>query len=935
MDEWACTRGPPPAMLARRPHPSLALAACLTALTACASWKPLPLPARDLTPQLAALESASVDERLDNGLRLVLAPDDHAALAQLDVRVEAGARDDPPGKGGLAHVVEHMTFEYADGDADAVTLGERLEALSLYHNAYTSADVTHYTTTGLAADVERLLALEVARLRADCEALDAARFTRELTVVANELRQRAGDREQYLERALTAAAFPEGHPYRDPPADDELELAAITQADVCAFVRSRYTPANITVVITGGFDPARVRAIARRQFGALRRASAAPRSALRGHSDAAAPRRRSVRAAVDRAGVAVIADIPDDPDTLEPSPALHIALELLERELHELARARAEIADTRLALLGGAGSRKLALYAATAGDRDDELRAVERALTELLDAFAGDDDDGALEHARKRVLLATLRRASQQQTRGALLANLARGGESLRERADALGETPASSLPRWRGQPRDVVWLRPSGEDPTPRAAPRFLAELDAPGERDPIVDGGARLDARARWSPALREFTLDNGMRVILAPTAGLPLVDLRLIFDVGSIDAPREQPALARLVADWITPYRSGMAGELYNTYFDAGADATRATATETTEFRVVGLTSELDHLVAGLSTFTADGVFSEEHVEGERKVLRAQLGRRDVEGRVRAELELNAAVFGDAHPYARRREPAPAQLDALTEAALRRFKRTHYRAASASLIIAGRFSPALAEAHIRARFDRDSLSRRLERWDHAPARGPRPPVDGAQTRPRHLGLAEDDATQTTIYAALPIPSLADGQHGARLVMIELLSEAVGRLREQLGASYGFRAYLEGDAGPASVTIQGQVDPRRAGEALRVLAESLEGARADATHEGRFARARRAVLRRLLADAGDPTTLASQLAFTLRHELPRDYFATLAGEVARLQPSELAELTRVELDRARLSTLCIGARDDVETAYREAGVDAIHWVE
>ena len=51
-------------MLARRPHPSLALAACLTALTACASWKPLPLPARDLTPQLAALESAGVDERL-------------------------------------------------------------------------------------------------------------------------------------------------------------------------------------------------------------------------------------------------------------------------------------------------------------------------------------------------------------------------------------------------------------------------------------------------------------------------------------------------------------------------------------------------------------------------------------------------------------------------------------------------------------------------------------------------------------------------------------------------------------------------------------------------------------------------------------------------------------------------------------------------------
>ena len=52
---------------------------------------------------------------------------------------------------------------------------------------------------------------------------------------------------------------------------------------------------------------------------------------------------------------------------------------------------------------------------------------------------------------------------------------------------------------------------------------------------------------------------------------------------------------------------------------------------------------------------------------------------------------------------------------------------------------------------------------------------------------------GLAEDDATQTTIYAALPIPSLADGQHGARLVdalvALQAHEPCPGRRRDGLG--------------------------------------------------------------------------------------------------------------------------------------------------
>ena len=48
-----------------------------------------------------------------NGLRFVIMPDTTTQLAEVDIRYDVGAREDPPGKAGLAHLVEHMMFQTA------------------------------------------------------------------------------------------------------------------------------------------------------------------------------------------------------------------------------------------------------------------------------------------------------------------------------------------------------------------------------------------------------------------------------------------------------------------------------------------------------------------------------------------------------------------------------------------------------------------------------------------------------------------------------------------------------------------------------------------------------------------------------------------------------------------------------------------------------
>jgi zinc protease len=80
----------------------------------------------------------------NNGLRFVIMPDATTRLAEVDVRYEVGAREDPPDKAGLAHLVEHLTFDQRPDGPAAPPLMQVLQQVTLNMNAYTEADKTHY-----------------------------------------------------------------------------------------------------------------------------------------------------------------------------------------------------------------------------------------------------------------------------------------------------------------------------------------------------------------------------------------------------------------------------------------------------------------------------------------------------------------------------------------------------------------------------------------------------------------------------------------------------------------------------------------------------------------------------------------------------------------------------------------------------------------------
>lgn len=153
---------------------ALTLSGCAGKLGDTTDTPELPTPSRELQ-----LDSQAGLIEFENGLRLFVVPDPYTRLVQFDVRHHVGSRDDPEGKEGIAHFVEHLMFQIGSDGPGTTRLMQELPRHTLFFNAFTSADETHYMHMGLSGELENYFKYTARRLNYDCEEVPEAAFERE------------------------------------------------------------------------------------------------------------------------------------------------------------------------------------------------------------------------------------------------------------------------------------------------------------------------------------------------------------------------------------------------------------------------------------------------------------------------------------------------------------------------------------------------------------------------------------------------------------------------------------------------------------------------------------------------------------------------------------------------------------------------------------
>jgi zinc protease len=217
---------------------------------------------------------AVTQAKLDNGMDVVVIPDHRAPVVTHMVWYRNGSADDPRGKSGIAHFLEHLMFKGTKNNPKG-KFSQLVADLGGQENAFTSNDFTAYFQ-------------RVARDHLDvCMEYEADRMTNlvltdevvapERDVVLEERRMRTdSDPSNQLNEAVQATLYTH-HPYGTPIIGWNHEIEGLGRDDALAYYNRFYTPENAILIVAGDVEADEVIDMASSIYGKIPARGEAPK----------------------------------------------------------------------------------------------------------------------------------------------------------------------------------------------------------------------------------------------------------------------------------------------------------------------------------------------------------------------------------------------------------------------------------------------------------------------------------------------------------------------------------------------------------------------------------------------------------------------------------------------------------------------------------
>jgi predicted Zn-dependent peptidase len=202
---------------------------------------------------------------LDNGLRVVLAPDRSAPVIGVAVVYDVGIRSEPEGRTGFAHLFEHLMFQGSE-NLEKLAHFRHVQGSGGTFNGSTHLDYTDYYETLPANALERALFLEADRMRGP--RLTEENLRNQVDVVKEEIRVNVLNRPYggFPWLKLPPVMFDTFANAHDGYGSfDDLESATV--ADAAEFFARYYASGNAVLAVAGDLDVAETLAMVERHFG--------------------------------------------------------------------------------------------------------------------------------------------------------------------------------------------------------------------------------------------------------------------------------------------------------------------------------------------------------------------------------------------------------------------------------------------------------------------------------------------------------------------------------------------------------------------------------------------------------------------------------------------------------------------------------------------
>ncbi|ALR19469.1 M16 family metallopeptidase [Sphingobium baderi] len=615
---------------------------------------------------------------LKNGLRVIVHTDRKAPVVAVSVWYHVGSRFEPAGKTGFAHLFEHLMF-YGSENADGPFFGRLEDIGATDWNGTTWFDRTNYFETVPTGALDRALFLEADRMGHLLGAVTQTKLDTQRGVVQNE--KRMGENEPYglVEYAQLAAMLPEGHPYRHSTIGSMADLNAASLTDVQNWFRTHYGPNNAVLVLAGDIDVPTAKVKAEKWFGNIA-AGPAPQDV-----DATVPTLDKDVEKVMHDNVAAtrlyrnwIVPGVNSPDLQQLDLAMSVFGGLGSSRLDNIL-----VKDEKVAVAVKASIQpfeKLSIAEITVDVKPGaDPVAVGKRLDQLLADYLakGPSADEVLRAATQQVsgTISGLEKVGGFSGKAVTLAEGAvysndpgKYKKDLAAYAAATPQTVRETARKWLSRPVFRLTVAPGERSAADNALagnathkPAYFRDPKAPAPAaaqppaptkiaEPPIEPVADL-----VFPKVEHAKLKNGIPIVFARRATVPVVRVSVSFDAGNAADDKAKlgtAALTTALLDEGTKTRSSV--QIAEEQERLGASIGAKNGMDTTTVGLYALKPNLDASLGLLSDIIRNPAFDPKEVERLRGQLLTRIAAEKTEPMPIAQRLLPPLLYGQAHPY-----------------------------------------------------------------------------------------------------------------------------------------------------------------------------------------------------------------------------------------------------------------------------------------
>ncbi|HEX5257473.1 MAG TPA: pitrilysin family protein [Sphingomicrobium sp.] len=891
---------------------------------------------------------------LKNGLKVVVHEDHKAPVVAVSIWYHVGSKDEPAGRTGFAHLYEHLMFGGSEhSDTSWFAPMQAIGATDL--NGTTNYDRTNYFETVPKAALERALFLESDRMGHLLPALTQKKLDIQRGVVQNEKRGDDNEPGGLLQYSIQQTLFPAGNPYHHTVIGSMSDLDQASLEVVKDWFRSHYGPNNAVLVLAGDITAAEARPLVEKYFGDI------PRG----------PQSIPAAASVPTLKAPVTATFHDEVanttiDRMWAVPGITgkdtAALEMAASILGGLSSSRLDNALVR--------DKKTAVQVSASVDTNERVGefTVEavvkpgvdpKLVGQQLDAIIADfirngPTAEELKQAKTVDIASTIKGLESVGGFGGKAVTLARGavfandpGFYKKELEEEAALTPAqvqAAARKWLSRPVFAFTLEPGKRDPyeesklngdtagsgggaTIAAAPKPPAATTTAGvDRSQLPPVGQIADLRF---PTVEHAALSNGIPVLFAHRAGVPVVRVAIDFDAGNASDPKTalgtQSFMLGMLDEGTDRYSSV---EIAEAKENLGASISASPSMDRSNVYLSALAPNLPQSLDLMADIVRHPAFAPTEVNRVRAQQLAGIAEEAKQPVGMALRTLPPILYGKDHPYGVPFTGSgdPAAVAGLSPADLAAFHDAWLRPDDATIFVVGDTS--LAEVM-------PLLEKSFGDWRSA---GPRPAknfsVPTALQESKILLLDRPNTPQSLIFAGeiMPVQGTDD------LIALNEANEVLGGaflsrlnadVRETRHWSYGVQGFIERVQHQVPYLIYAPVQTDQTGPSIAAMRSDINAFLGNnGVTPDELGRTISGSIRELPGQFETSAAVMGGMEANVLYHRPDNYYETLASRYRSLTAADLDSAAKAAIDPNKLTWVVIGDASKVKPQLDALGI-------